>query len=191
RDRHEQRRIGEGDGAAADVTQREIFDDVELVDRVIHDRSVLAHVTPPEKWRQDNQSRRPPSSGPGLTTPADRMTLRTPPAKPSTTHGDVPSKRSNTQPKKKPIATPPTSSADSRMPRAKPDMSVVDPDAGPGSAGRRGPTWSSRSPRRRSLAESAASSAGRDSPSFPRVSPLMSRHPPHHVPAAFKARGPY
>src|SRR5262247_3193824 len=124
----------------------------------------------------------PPSSGPGLTTPAERMTLSTPAANPSSRktimpHGDVPSQRSISQPRMKPIATPPTSSADNRMPRANPDMSAVDRDAEPESADWPGPTWSSRSPRRRSRAARAASSGGRESLSFPRVPLLMTRHP--------------
>lgn len=64
------------------------------------------------------------------TTPADRITLRTPAAKPSSTktiipHGEIPSQRSINQPTAAPTKTPATSSVESRKPRAIADGSAV------------------------------------------------------------------
>jgi hypothetical protein len=63
------------------------------------------------------------------TTPAARITLRTPAAKPSSRNtiipqGAIPSKRSSTQPSAAPTTTAATSSAESRKPRAIADGSA-------------------------------------------------------------------
>ena len=64
------------------------------------------------------------------TTPAARITLRTPAAKPSNKntiipHGEIPSQRSISQPTAAPTRTPATSSAESLKPRAIADGSAV------------------------------------------------------------------
>jgi hypothetical protein len=64
------------------------------------------------------------------TTPADRITLRTPAAKPSSKktiipHGEIPNQRSINQPTAAPTKTPATSSVESRKPRAIADGSAV------------------------------------------------------------------
>src|SRR4029079_4063866 len=95
------------------------------------------------------------------TTPAARITLRTPAAKPSSKntiipHGEIPSQRSISHPTAAPTRTPATSSVESREPRA------ISAGWGGGCGptlfweGRSEGTWPSRSPRRFNLAESAA-----------------------------------
>jgi hypothetical protein len=97
--------------------------------------------------------------------PAARTTLRTPAANPNSRntiipHGEVPSHRSNNQPKAAPTKTPATNSADNRSPRASADRSPLAPPSGSFSEGRSDRCWPSRSPSRCNLADSSASSAG-------------------------------
>ena len=99
------------------------------------------------------------------TTPAARIILRTPAAKPNSNNtimpqGEVPSQRSNNQPSPAPTNIPATNSADNRKPRASADVSAFAPRPWPFSEGRSEWCWPSRSPSRCNLAASAASSAG-------------------------------
>src|SRR2546428_13411920 len=72
------------------------------------------------------------------TTPAARITLRTPATKPSNKntiipHAEIPSQRSISQPTAAPTRTPATSSAESRKPRAIADGAAG--EGGPGEGG--------------------------------------------------------
>src|SRR3954468_20436798 len=128
-----------------------------------------------------------------LETPAARITLMTPAAKPSKRntiipHGEIPSHLSSAQPMNAPTRTPATSSVERRKPRARADGSLL--ELGPASTCRLGPFWwASRSPRCWSLAERAASSADRllfplSSP----VSPAMCGGPQFDTGVASKPR---
>ena len=111
------------------------------------------------------------------TTPAARITLSTPAAKPSSKNtmspqGEMPSQRSSSQPITAPTSTPATSSVESRKPRANAEASAVERGPEPFSDGRF--AVASRSPSRWSLAERAASSSGGSLPSpLPRVPSAM------------------
>src|SRR5262249_56443830 len=102
---------------AADSAEREEVVDVELMDGI-------------HKWIGPAFSLRPPGGGRylpdgssvfGRTTPAARITLRTPAVKPSSKktiipNGDDPSQRSRSQPIPAPTRTPAMSSADNLNP---------------------------------------------------------------------------
>src|SRR5262249_3395378 len=160
--------------------------DLELMDRIGHDRNgsfgsssdaarptcrqVVSSLLPSGGTPPSIPS---PACGGGYggggATPAARTTLNTPPAKPSSNntirpHREIPSTRSSAQPMPAPTSTPPTSSLESRNPRAYPDASAAGGPR-PVSDGSPGRCWPSRSPRRRSLAERAASSVRRFSKS--------------------------
>lgn len=116
-------------------------------------------------------------------TPATRITLRTPAAKPSSRntiipHGEIPSHLSRSHPIPAPTRTPATSSVDNRKPRAIAEASPVDRGPGSLSEGRLGRNSPSRSPSRSNRADSAASSGG-GCPRSPlsRASSAMLRHP--------------
>src|SRR5258707_412840 len=164
----------------ADFAERKVVDDLELMDRIGHDRngSLRFFITPPAQYAvgcYDLLSGGTPPSlpspvGGGGATPAARTTLITPATKPSNRntirpHGEIPSTRSSAQPTPAPSSTPPTSSLESRNPRAYPDASAAGGPR-PVSDGSSGRCWPSRSPRRRSLAERAASSVRRFSKSL-------------------------
>src|SRR5215831_8038639 len=107
--------------------------------------------------------------GAGATFVA-RTTFTTPATKPDSRNtimpqGEIPSTRSSAQPRPAPTSTPPTSSLESRNPRAYPDASAAGGPR-PASDGSLGRCRPSRSPRRRSLAERAASSVRRFSKSL-------------------------
>ncbi len=90
RGQHESRRIGEHDIGAADMCDREQFDDAELMNWIGGHGLIRALF----------RSNRSVCS---RTTPAARITLRTPAAKPSnrntiSPHGEIPSQRSSSQP---------------------------------------------------------------------------------------------
>ena len=145
-DQHEQRRIGEGDLGVADLDDREQLDDAGIGGS---DRR-------PESFHHSRFLSR--------TTPAARITLRTPAAKPSSRntispHGEIPSQRSSSQPISAPTRTPATSSVESRKPRANPEA-LAAAGRGPVSFSDARLAVSSRLPRRWSLAERAASSSG-------------------------------
>src|ERR1700738_1483566 len=148
RNEHVGRRIGEGDLLIADVADREDLFDIELVDRINHPRGIswsagdagaLKSMVPPLNGHSCPEPRLPLAPPPpgrskingpppqraflSGATPADRITLITPAAKPSRKntirpHGDVDSKRSKPQPMIAPTTTPATSSEESRKPRA-------------------------------------------------------------------------
>ena len=183
REQHEQRRIRERDLGAADVEDREEFLDLELMNG-IHDR-----IDPQLAARRAVRAAVLIASNPAdpacwsRTTPATRITLRTPAAKPSSRntiipHGEIPSHLSRSQPMPAPTRTPATSSVDNRKPRAIAEASAVDRGPGSLSEGRPGRNSPSRSPRRCNRAESAASSGG-GCPRSPlsRASSAMLRHP--------------
>src|SRR5262249_10396125 len=129
-----------------------------------------------------------------LETPAARITLMTPAAKPSKRktiipHGEIPSHLSSAQPRNAPTRTPATSSVERRKPRARADGSLFELE--PASTFRSGPFWwANRSPRRWSLAERAASSADRLLllPLSLPVSPAMLGGPQFDTGAASKPR---
>ena len=154
-DHHEQRGIGEGDLVPADVAERDDLVDFELMDRIGHGRSVsFGALTPRAAPRRSNPSDARSSSPerPPDTTPAARITLSTPAAKPSKRntiipHGEIPSHRSSSQPMNAPTSTPATSSVESRKPRASADGSVAGRDAEPLRMRGARLVWSSRSPR--------------------------------------------
>ena len=111
RGQHEGGGIGEGDLGVADLGDRKQVDDLELW---IGSMAMIC-----ESFRFLSR-----------TTPAARITLRTPAAKPSSKntispHGEIPSQRSSSQPIIAPTTTPATSSVDSRKPRAYAEASAV------------------------------------------------------------------
>src|ERR1700719_4680973 len=137
RDTHVQGRVRESDVNWPDFAERKVFDDLELMDRIGHDRSGFLRFlipTPPAHTPSGRTVFDYPSGGaPGSrsgATPAARITFTTPAAKPSnkntiSPHGEIPSMRSSAQPTAAPTRTPATSSLESRNPRAYPDASAA------------------------------------------------------------------
>src|SRR5262249_54818512 len=181
-DQHEKRRIREGKLDPAHAGDwKEVFD-LKLID------GVHTGLSSSSLRRRAGASRaggplhcfEPGGSNVLLaTTPAARITLRTPAAKPRSRNtiipqGEIPSQRSRSQPIAAPTTTPATNSVESRKPRAIADGSAGGGGAVPLSEGRPAAGRPSRPPRRLSLAESAASSGGSCSRSpFSRASSAM------------------
>src|SRR5215468_520988 len=106
---HVGRGVGEGDLRIANFDDRKQINDLELMN-----------------WIDSHEL----YSCLSRTTPAARITLSTPAAKPSnkktmSPHGEIPSHRSSSQPISAPTSTPATSSVDSRKPRAIAEGSPV------------------------------------------------------------------
>src|SRR5262249_4369860 len=128
RDQHEQCRIGEGNLGAADVKNRKQILDLELMDGIHAGSNPHGHCI---GLRARGGVHRFGSSGPLETTPAARITLSMPAAKPRSRNtispqGEIPSKKSSTQPNAAPTRTPATSSVESRKPRAIADGSEAE-----------------------------------------------------------------
>src|SRR5262249_31632821 len=154
RDQHEQRRIREGNLDPADVDDRKEVFDLKLMDG-IHDGSSPSSL----------RGRRAASCGGGrihcfdpggsnvllATTPAARITFRTPAAKPRSRNtiipqGKIPTRRSSSQPMAAPTTPPATNSVESRKPRAIADGSAAGRRLGLLSEGPSAWTRPSRSP---------------------------------------------
>ena len=148
RDQHEGGRIGEGDLGVADLAERKQVDDLELVDGVDgHDRYRSSRSDVSRARRRPRASRSEPRRQSRATETRSAPTAK------------FPASDRAASPINAPTSTPATSSVDSRKPRANAEASAVLTRT---VARFRmvGSQLSSRSPRRWSLAERAASSSG-------------------------------